>query len=65
MTRLAPTEAARKQAANTTTLKRLGQKSEVASLAAFLASEHASYITGTTVSCDGGLGIMGARAMGA
>ena len=33
---------------------RLGQAEEVAELAAFLASEHAGYITGTTIQIDGG-----------
>jgi len=36
-------------------LKRLGQPSDVASLASFLASDDAPYITGTTVFVDGGL----------
>ena len=35
-------------------LKRLGTKDEVASLALFLCSEQASYITGSIFSCDGG-----------
>ena len=36
-------------------LKRLGQPSDVASLASFLASGESSYITGTTLFVDGGL----------
>jgi glucose 1-dehydrogenase len=36
-------------------LKRLGQPGDVASVASFLASEEASYITGTTFFVDGGL----------
>ncbi|MGB8322069.1 MAG: glucose 1-dehydrogenase [Candidatus Acidiferrum sp.] len=36
-------------------LRRLGKPSDVAGAAAFLASEDASYITGTTVYVDGGL----------
>jgi glucose 1-dehydrogenase len=36
-------------------LKRLGKPSEIAGLAAFLASSDADYITGTTVVADGGL----------
>jgi len=36
-------------------LKRLGEPSDVASLAAFLASDDSSYITGTTLFVDGGL----------
>ena len=36
-------------------LKRMGQPCEVAAAAAFLASEESSFITGTTVTIDGGL----------
>jgi len=36
-------------------LERLGKPSDVASMAAFLASEHASYITGQVLVVDGGL----------
>jgi 3-oxoacyl-[acyl-carrier protein] reductase len=36
-------------------LGRLGQPEEIAAYAVFLASERASYITGTTVAIDGGL----------
>lgn len=36
-------------------LKRLGQPSDVAEVVAFLASEKADYITGTTIFVDGGL----------
>lgn len=36
-------------------LKRLGKPSDVASMAAFLASEDSSYVTGTTFFVDGGL----------
>jgi len=36
-------------------LKRLGEPSDVASLASFLASDDSSYITGTTLFVDGGL----------
>jgi len=35
--------------------KRLGQPSELAALVAFLASEQAGYITGTTIPVDGGI----------
>ncbi|MEQ8656790.1 MAG: SDR family NAD(P)-dependent oxidoreductase [Hyphomicrobiales bacterium] len=37
-----------------TPIGRIGEPSEVASIAAFLASEHASYITGQTLYADGG-----------
>ena len=36
-------------------LRRLGTPADVASVAAFLASDESSYITGTTVFTDGGL----------
>jgi glucose 1-dehydrogenase len=36
-------------------LKRLGEPSDVASLASFLACDESSYITGTTLFVDGGL----------
>ena len=36
-------------------LKRLGTPSDVASIAAFLASDDSSYVTGTTFFVDGGL----------
>lgn len=47
-------EAARKKLLSRTPLGRLGEPEEVASVAAFLASEDASYITGTTIYPDGG-----------
>jgi 3-oxoacyl-[acyl-carrier protein] reductase len=45
---------ARMQLESTIPLKRLGRPEELAWLVAFLASERASYITGTTISVDGG-----------
>ena len=38
-----------------TMLKRLGQPEEVAEVIAFLASEKASYITGTVIDVNGGM----------
>jgi 3-oxoacyl-[acyl-carrier protein] reductase len=35
-------------------MKRMGEPEELAALVAFLASEQASYITGTTIAVDGG-----------
>lgn len=42
---------------NAIPLKRAGTPEEVASLAAFLASDHAAYITGEVIRIDGGLAI--------
>ena len=38
-----------------TALKRYGKPEEIASLAAFLASDEASYITGAAIDIDGGM----------
>jgi NAD(P)-dependent dehydrogenase (short-subunit alcohol dehydrogenase family) len=47
-------EGARRKLLSRTPMGRLGQPEEVASVAAFLASDDASYITGTTIYPDGG-----------
>ena len=49
------TEDARKAIAGQIPLERLGSPSDVAGLTAFLASEHAGYITGQVFVVDGGL----------
>ena len=48
-------ETAKKNVIKTIPLKRLGKPEDVAELVLFLASEEASYITGQTISIDGGL----------
>lgn len=46
--------AARNRILSRTPMGRVGQPSEIASIAAFLASEDASYVTGQTIYADGG-----------
>jgi len=41
--------------ASMTMLKRLGQPKEIANVALFLASDEASYVTGHTMSVNGGM----------
>ena len=48
-------EAVIKDTLRRTRLKRMGQPSEIANAAVFLASDHASYITGQVLRVDGGL----------
>ncbi len=47
-------EAARRKIMSRTPMGRLGEPSEVAAIAVFLASNESSYITGQTIYCDGG-----------
>jgi 3-oxoacyl-[acyl-carrier protein] reductase len=44
-----------KEAARDIPMKRIGKPEELGALVAFLASQQASYITGTTIQVDGGL----------
>jgi NAD(P)-dependent dehydrogenase (short-subunit alcohol dehydrogenase family) len=46
--------AAKARILSRTPMGRVGQPSEIASIAAFLASDDASYITGQTIYADGG-----------
>lgn len=63
MARLAPTPEMTRAAINATALKRLGETSEIADMALFLASEAASYVTGAILNCDGGQTLLGGGAM--
>lgn len=53
--RLAELGVSEKELAKLIPAARLGRPEEYAALAAFLASEQASYITGQAIACDGGL----------
>ncbi|HZT99338.1 MAG TPA: SDR family oxidoreductase [Ktedonobacteraceae bacterium] len=48
-------EDALKEAARDIPMKRIGKPEELGVLVAFLASQQAAYITGTTIQVDGGL----------
>jgi NAD(P)-dependent dehydrogenase (short-subunit alcohol dehydrogenase family) len=51
---MAPDEAARNFALSNVPLRRFGRTEDIAELALFLGSEHASYISGAIIPCDGG-----------
>ena len=59
--RLAPTEATLQAMADRVPLKRLGNLEDVSRVALMLASDWASYITGTVIAVDGGLFLTGPR----
>lgn len=59
MKRLAPSDAAREKIVQSLPLQRMGAKSDIANLALFLASDAASYITGSVMLCDGGWSLLG------
>jgi NAD(P)-dependent dehydrogenase (short-subunit alcohol dehydrogenase family) len=63
MRRLAPSEEARRRVTESVPLRRFAAKDEIADLALFLCSEAASYITGAVCVCDGGISLMGGRAL--
>ncbi len=54
MARLAPTPEAEKRIKDNITLRRYGEKREIADVALFLSTDNAAYITGTIIDCDGG-----------
>lgn len=60
MARLAPDQAAVERLCAAIPAGRFGEMDEIASLALFLCSEAAAYITGAIIPCDGGLALMGA-----
>lgn len=64
MRRLSPTDEAREAVANAIPLKRYATLDEIGDVALFLATSAASYITGTTLTADGGQSIPGFGALG-
>ncbi len=63
MRRLAPGEDARQKLTQALPLQRFGNKQDIANLALFLASDAASYITGSIMVCDGGQSLLGSGVM--
>lgn len=59
MRRLAPNPESREKIIGTLPLQRMGSKADISNLALFLASDAASYITGSVMVCDGGWSLMG------
>lgn len=62
MKRLAPNEEVRNRLTESLPLKRYGTKQDIASLALFLSTDAASYVTGSVMLCDGGLSLVGSGA---
>lgn len=63
MSRLAANESMREAIERSVALRRFGTKTEVAAMAAFLASDAARYVTGGIMSCDGGQLLAGGGVM--
>jgi NAD(P)-dependent dehydrogenase (short-subunit alcohol dehydrogenase family) len=63
MKRLAPNREVAVKLAQQLPLGRFGQKSEIADLALFLASDASRYITGVVIPCDGGQSLLGSGKM--
>ncbi|MCK9543174.1 MAG: SDR family oxidoreductase [Novosphingobium sp.] len=65
MRRLTPTAASEAAYKQTIPLGIYGEKRDIADLAVFLCSDHARYITGAVIECDGGSGLtMGSTGVG-
>jgi NAD(P)-dependent dehydrogenase (short-subunit alcohol dehydrogenase family) len=63
LTRLTANEDAKKAMMQRLPIPRAGTKDDIANLALFLASDAASYITGSVYSCDGGMQLLGGALM--
>jgi NAD(P)-dependent dehydrogenase (short-subunit alcohol dehydrogenase family) len=63
MRRLAPSDEGREKFTRILPLQRFGTKQDIAQLALFLASDAASYITGSIMVCDGGQSLLGSGLM--
>ncbi|HVO30255.1 MAG TPA: SDR family oxidoreductase [bacterium] len=59
MARLAPGDEGKKKVVEMVPLKRMGTREDIASMALFLCTPAASYVTGAVLVCDGGLSLAG------